>query len=713
MIDELIQKIKEYNPTTDEELIRKAYELAFEAHKDQKRNSGEPYIIHPVQVAMILADLNMDDATIAAGLMHDVLEDTPWTHDEMEAIFGEEITNLVEGVTKLKNLNYKSAQESQAENIRKMVMAMSKDIRVIIIKLADRLHNMRTLEYMTPEKKIRIATETIEIYVPLAHRLGIYAIKWELEDLCLRYLHPEAYYDLAHKIDKKRVEREHEIERISQELKAKMAEFKINGDVTGRPKSIYSIWKKMTTQQKTFDQIFDLTALRVIVDTVKDCYGVLGIVHTLWKPIPGRFKDYIAMPKHNMYQSLHTTVLNSTGDTFEVQIRTWEMHKTAEYGIAAHWKYKEGRNKSNNFDEKLNWLRQLMEWQKDLSDSKEFMETLKGDFFSDEVYVFSPKGDVVNLPIGSTPVDFAYRVHSAVGNHCVGAKVDGKIVPLSYELKTGNIVEILTASNSPGPSRDWLNIVKSNQARTKIKQWFKREDRDINLIRGREAVEREVRKRGYPYSEILKDEWLMEIANRYASNSIDDLFVNVGYGTVSTRQVVNRLEDYYKNYYKTNKPKVEPVDFEVIRRHSPEGIWVKGVDNIKIKLARCCNPLPGDEIVGYITRGSGVSVHRKDCTNISNVDPARFLEVHWDNEAHDKYETSIDILAFDLTGVLAELTTTFNDAKVPILGIRARANKDRTVSIEFNVTVKSKEFMNSLIKDLKAVNGVLEVKRSK
>lgn len=712
MIEQLIEKIKSYNPQSDIKAIEKVFLFAQEGHKDQKRNSGEPYIIHPLQVALILADLNMDDATIMAGLMHDVLEDTECSFDQMKELFGEEVTRLVDGVTKLKNLKYKTKQESQAENIRKMVMAMSKDIRVIIIKLADRMHNMRTLEYMTPQKKIEIATETIEIYVPLAHRLGIYAMKWELEDLCLRYLQPQAYYDLAEKINKKRVEREREINEIKILLSERMKEFGFEGDISGRPKSIYSIYKKMQSQNKTFEQIFDLTALRVIVDSIKDCYGVLGIVHTLWRPIPGRFKDYISMPKQNMYQSLHTTVINSKGETFEVQIRTWEMHKTAEYGIAAHWKYKEGRNKSNNFDEKLNWLRQLMEWQKDLKDPREFMETLKGDFFSDEIFVFSPKGDVVNLPVGSTPVDFAYRVHTAVGNNCVGAKIDGKIVPLTYTLKTGNIIEILTASNSSGPSRDWLKFVRSNQAKSKIKQWFKREDRDVNLIRGRENLEREVRKKGYSYAEILKDEWLLEIANRHAFNSIDDLFVAIGYGSVTIIQVINKLEEYYKEYYKTTHPVQPMTDFKVIQHTAPEGVWVKGADNIKIKMARCCNPLPGDDIVGYITRGSGVSVHRKDCSNVISVPKERFLEVFWNEDTKEKYQVTIEISAFDLQGLLAEITMKLNENKVPILGIHATTNKDCTVNIAMTITVQNTEFLNSLILQLKNINGILYIKRA-
>ena len=526
MLEKLISRIEQYNPQADMQLVIKAYNYANEAHEGQVRNSGEKYIVHPVNVALILAELNMDTATIIAGLLHDVIEDTNISYEKIVDEFGKEVADLVDGVTKLKKLQYKTKQENQAENLRKMVLAMANDIRVIIVKLADRLHNMRTLEYMTEEKKKEKALETLEIYAPIAHRLGISKIKSELEDLSLRYLDPDNYYDLVEKVAKKRREREAYIQKIISTLDEKLKEMDISSDINGRPKNFYSIYKKMYNQGKEFEQIFDLTAVRILVDNIKDCYGALGIVHTLWKPLPGRFKDYIAMPKPNMYQSLHTTVIGGEGEIFEVQIRTYEMHKTAEYGIAAHWKYKEGFSKSDNFDDKLTWLRQLLEWQADLNDPREFMETLKIDFFTDEVFVFTPKGDVINLPDGSTPLDFAYRVHTAVGNNCVGAKVDGRIVPLNYKLKNGNIVEVITAVNGSGPSRDWLKIVKSTQAKNKIKQWFKQKDRDFNVAKGKEMLEKEIKRLGYKAMDILKEEWIKNAASKVSINSIDDLYTS-------------------------------------------------------------------------------------------------------------------------------------------------------------------------------------------
>ena len=624
MIENLILKIEQYNPQADMKQIIKAYNFAESAHEGQYRNSGEKFFIHPYNVAMILADLNMDTSTIIAGLLHDVLEDTDVTYETLAEEFGEEVANLVEGVTKLKKLNYKTKQESQAENLRKMVVAMAKDIRVIIIKLADRLHNMRTLEYMSDEKKKEKALETLEIYAPLAHRLGISKIKWELEDLSLRYLDPEGYYDLVDKVSKQRKEREAYIQFIIDMLKTKIDEMEIPCEISGRPKSFYSIYRKMVYQNKNFEQIFDLTAIRVIVDTVKDCYGVLGIVHTMWKPIPGRFKDYIAMPKPNMYQSLHTTVIGPQGEPFEVQIRTWEMHRTAEYGIAAHWKYKEGTIKADNFDEKLTWLRQMLEWQKEMKDPKEFMESLKIDFFTDEVFVFTPKGDVINLPNGSTPIDFAYRVHTAVGNNCVGAKVDGRIVPLDYKLKNGNIVEVITSANSTGPSRDWLKIVKSSQAKSKIRQWFKREERDLNIVKGKDILEKEVKRQGYKLTEMLKEDWLKSIASKLSLSSVDDLYAGLGYGSITLSQVIPKLKEFHKDYYKLRDEKNllesnSNVYAPKKENRFTQGVTVKGVDNIKVRFSKCCNPVPGDEIVGYITRGRGVSVHRKDCPNIKAV----------------------------------------------------------------------------------------------
>ena len=718
MIENLLLKIEQYNPNVNVEQIIKAYNFAESAHEGQFRNSGEKFFVHPYNVAMILTDLNMDATTIIAGLLHDVIEDTEVTYDTLVVEFGQEVADLVEGVTKLKKLQYKTKQENQAENLRKMVVAMAKDIRVIIIKLADRLHNMRTLEYMSEEKKKEKAIETLEIYAPLAHRLGMSKIKWELEDLSLRYLDPEGYYDLVDKVSKRRREREAYIQRIIDDLDEKLEEMDISRDISGRPKSFYSIYKKMVYQNKSFEQIFDLTAIRVIVDSVKDCYGVLGIVHTMWKPIPGRFKDYIAMPKPNMYQSLHTTVIGPEGEIFEVQIRTWEMHRTAEYGIAAHWKYKEGTVKTDNFDEKLTWLRQLLEWQKDLKDPQEFMETLKIDFFTDEVFVFTPRGDVINLPNGSTPIDFAYRVHTAIGNSCVGAKVDGRIVPLDYKLKNGNIVEVLTSSSSTGPSRDWLKIVKSSQAKTKIRQWFKREERGLNINRGKEMLEKEIKRQGYKFTDILKEDWLKNIANKLSLNTSDDLYAALGYGSVTLSQVIPRLKEFYREYYKIDddrmgidqKTKEQPLPKK--EKKVTQGISIKGVDNIKVRFSKCCNPVPGDEIIGYITRGRGVSIHRKDCPNISDLaGQERFIDVEWDNSEKAEYPVEIQIKATDRSGLLTEITQRITDSNISLLSLNARTNREKLVLINMTLEIKDTEQLSDLMKKIKKLKGVIDVYR--
>ena len=718
MIENLLSKIEEYNSQADMEMVIKAYNLSQSSHQGQYRNSGEEYFTHPFNVAMILADLNMDVTTIVAGLLHDVLEDTDITYDILLKEFGEEVANLVDGVTKLKRLKYKTKQENQAENLRKMILAMAKDIRVIIIKLADRLHNMRTLEYMSEEKKKEKALETLEIYAPLAHRLGISKIKWELEDLSLRYLDPEGYYDLVEKVSKRRKEREAYIQLLIDQLDAKLEEMNIRREISGRPKSFYSIYKKMHYQNKSFEQIFDLTAIRVIVDTIKDCYGVLGIVHTMWKPIPGRFKDYIAMPKPNMYQSLHTTVIGPEGETFEVQIRTWDMHRTAEYGIAAHWKYKEGTVKTDNFDEKLTWLRQLLEWQKDLKDPKEFMESLKIDLFTDEVFVFTPKGDVINLPNGSTPIDFAYRVHTVVGHSCVGAKVDGRIVPLDYKLKNGNIVEILTSTSSSGPSRDWLKIVKSSQAKNKIRQWFKREDRELNIDKGKEMLEKEVKRQGFKVADILKEDWLKTVANKLSLNTADDLYAGLGYGSITISQVMSRLRELYREHYqiKDEKPylegKTKGKPSQVQKRKSSQGVTVKGVDNIKVRFSKCCNPVPGDEITGYITRGRGVSIHRTDCPNIAHIeDRERFIEVSWNTDEKGEYPAEIQIQAVDRTGLITEITQKISDAKLSLSSLNARTNKEKLVIINMTLEIKGIEQLRDLMKKIKKIKGILDVYR--
>ncbi|HLR21906.1 MAG TPA: bifunctional (p)ppGpp synthetase/guanosine-3',5'-bis(diphosphate) 3'-pyrophosphohydrolase [Tissierellaceae bacterium] len=714
MLEKLIDKVEEYNPDANLDMIVKAYKFGDKAHEGQLRNSGEKFFIHPCHVAMILADLNMDTETIIAGLLHDVIEDTEVTYDEVVEEFSKEIADLVEGVTKLKKLKYKTKQENQAENLRKMVLAMSKDIRVIIVKLSDRLHNMRTLEYMTDEKKKEKALETLEIYAPLAHRLGIYKIKWELEDLSLRFLKTQAYYDLVEKVSLKRKEREDYIQIIIDKLEKELNKMDINNEISGRPKSFYSIYKKMS-RGKDFEEIFDLTAIRILVDSIKDCYGVLGIVHTLWKPLPGRFKDFIAMPKPNMYQSLHTTVIGPEGEIFEVQIRTHEMHRTAEYGIAAHWKYKEGSSKKDNFDDKLAWLRQLLEWQNDLKDPKDFMETLKIDFFTDEVFIFTPNGDVINLSEGSTPIDFAYRIHTDVGNSCVGAKVNGRIVPLNYKLKNGNIVEIITSVNSK-PSRDWLDIVKSTRAKSKIRQWFKLKNRDENIIRGKEDLESELNRLNYEPKEMLKDEWLEEIAERTSINSIDDLYAEIGYGNIKLKQVVTKLRDKYHKEHGTLK------DEDILREYSRDngeskpkgdkGIAIKGADNLKTRLAQCCNPVPGDEVIGYVTTGRGVSIHRKDCPNIKKgVDPNRLLEVNWDNEEQEFYNANIQVKALDRSGLLAEISLKINEEDIGLSSLNAKPNKDNIVVIDMILRINDKRELEKIIKKIEKIDSVVEVFR--
>ncbi len=715
LLENLIAKIEQYNPQGDIQLIIKAYNFAERAHEGQARNSGDRFFVHPYDVAMILADINMDIATIVAGLLHDVVEDTDVSLEKIKKYFNEEIANLVDGVTKLKKIKYRTKEERKAENLRKMVIAMSKDIRVIIIKLADRLHNMRTLEYMSEEKKKEKALETLEIYAPIANRLGIFKIKWELEDLALRYIDPEGYYDLVEKVSKKRKEREAYIRLVVDKLEEKLQEMDIEHEINGRPKHFYSIYKKMVYQNKTFEQIFDLTAIRVIVNTVKECYGVLGIVHTLWKPIPGRFKDYIAMPKPNMYQSLHTTVIGPEGEIFEIQIRTYDMHRTAEYGIAAHWKYKEGVTKSDDFDKKLAWLRQMLEWQKETKDPKEFMESLKIDLFTNEVFVFTPKGDVINLPTGSTPIDFAYRVHTAVGNNCVGAKVDGRIVPLDYKLKNGNIVSVLTSANSSGPSRDWLKVVKSSQAKSKIKQWFKKEEKTQNINKGKDRLEKEVKKQGFKLTEILKEEWLKKVAEKLSFNEINDLYAALGYGSVTLSQIITKLKEYYSEYYKDKKIEEESLNLKnkgKKNREPTQGIKIKGVENIKVRFAKCCNPVPGDDIIGYITRGRGVSVHRSDCPNLGEMgNEARLIDVEWNTQKKVSYQAEIQLKATDRPGLLTEVTKLLSDANMLVSSLNARTSKERIAIVNMILEIKDVNQLNDLMKKLRIVKGVLDVYR--
>ncbi|SEF92524.1 GTP pyrophosphokinase [Caloramator fervidus] len=713
MLQRLLDKIKENNLDVDIEMVKKAYHVAEKAHEGQVRESGDPYILHPVEVALILIEMGLDTDTICAALLHDVVEDTHLSYDDLKREFNESIAELVDGVTKLGKIEYKSKEEQQAENIRKVLIAMAKDIRVILIKLADRLHNMRTLKYLPPEKQKAKAQETLDIYAPLAHRLGIYKIKWELEDLALRYLHPEEYYDLVAKVQKKRIEREKEINEIINILKEKLEQAGIRADIEGRPKHFYSIYRKMHYKNKTFDQIFDLLAVRIIVDTVKDCYATLGIVHTLWKPIPGRFKDYIAMPKPNMYQSLHSTVIGPNGQPFEIQIRTWEMHRTAEYGIAAHWKYKEGINNKNlDIDEKLQWLRQILELQKEAKDAKEFMENVKIDLFSDEVFVFTPKGAVINLPVDSTPIDFAYKIHTDIGNKCIGAKVNGRMVPLDYKLKTGDIVEIITSTNSKGPSRDWLNIVKSSQAKSKIKQWFKRTFKEENIEKGQESFEKEAKRQGLNVNELLKHEYVETVLKKFNFTNLEDLYSAIGNGALTVHQVINK----FKEELKKEEPKIveEKDKKEKKTEIKKPGIVVEGEKNLFVRFAKCCNPVPGDEIIGFITRGRGISIHRKDCSNfkyLSKEEPDRVVEASWTGEHNATFLAEIFIEANDRHGLITDISSILTSSKLPIKAINART-KNNLALINLTVEVTSVEQIQKLIKDFRKINGVIDVYRN-
>jgi guanosine-3',5'-bis(diphosphate) 3'-pyrophosphohydrolase len=719
----LKEQIAKYNPDSDFQLIEKAYNFSTKAHKGQERVSGDPYIVHPVEVGCLLAELEMDDNSIIAGILHDTIEDTALTYDRIKEEFSEEIAELVDGVTKLTKISYTTKQEIQAENFRKMFLAMAKDIRVIIIKLCDRLHNMRTLKFMAREKQLQKARETLDIYAPLAHRLGIYKIKGELEDLSFRYLDEKNYYDLAEKIAKKRKEREEYILSIIESVKKKTEEVFIEGSIEGRAKHLYSIYKKMTAQNKTIDQIYDLFAIRLIVNSVKDCYSVLGIVHEMFKPMPGRFKDYISMPKPNMYQSLHTTVIGPEGIPFEVQIRTWEMHRTAEVGIAAHWKYKEGKD-NRSYAEKFLWLRQMLEWQKDARDPDEFMETLKIDLFTDEVFVFTPKGDVKNLRAGSTPIDFAYYIHSAIGNRMVGAKVNGRIVPIEHELKNGDIVEILTSGASNGPSRDWLKIAKTSQARTKINQWFKKEKREENIEQGRIMLEKEIKKHGLTMNQVQKSEYMETIMKKYNFHSVDDIFVAIALGSITLNTVVSRLKEEYRKSLPPEEQTnllLNSVERESKRKNksTPDsGIVVKGIDNCLIRISRCCNPVPGDEIIGYITRGRGVSVHRKDCPNVkANIidGDARLIEVYWYKKSSKNvsYLADITLKANDRPGLIVEITNAIGESRIPLRAINARTAKDMSSLMHMTLEITDTDQLDRIISKMKRIKGVLEITRSK
>ncbi|WP_035108154.1 RelA/SpoT family protein [Desulfovirgula thermocuniculi] len=714
MLQELIHRVILYNPQADIALLNKAYRFAAQAHQGQKRISGEPYIHHPLAVARILADLEMDMQTLVAAFLHDVVEDTEVTLEEVKAEFGEEVALLVDGVTKLSRLEYRSREEQQAENLRKMFFAMARDIRVILIKLADRLHNMRTLKYHPEPKRKEIARETLEIFAPLAHRLGIYRLKWELEDLAFSYLEPEKYRELAERLARTRVKREEHIKGVIEVLQKKLAEVSINADIQGRPKHLYSIYTKMQKQQKDLSEIYDIMAVRVIVDSVRDCYAVLGTVHALWKPIPGRFKDYIAMPKSNMYQSLHTTVIGPQGEPLEIQIRTREMHRTAEYGIAAHWRYKEGGKTDRNFDQKLAWLRQLLDWQRELRDAREFMESLKIDLFADSVFVFTPKGDVIELPAGSVPIDFAYRIHTQVGHRCIGAKVNGRMVPLDYQLKNGDIVEIITSKNAMGPSRDWLNIVKTSQAKNRIRQWFRRVQRDENIVKGREALEREVKRQGLEV-EVLKEERLLAVGQRFNFSTLEDLYAAVGEGTLTAQAVVNRLKEEGRPpkaaVELTQVPKAE----QRVSQETVHGIKVKGTDNLLTRLAHCCNPIPGDPIIGYITRGRGVSIHRLDCRNVllfQQHDKERLVEVSWNGNYHLPFQVRLEVLGIDRAGLLGDVMAVLSEMRISANWVNARGLKNHRAIIELLLELQSKEQLETIINRINRVKDIYEVRRT-
>ena len=717
-LEELTATLVRYHPEANVELVERAYRFAEKAHEGQRRKSGEPYFIHPLTVAGILARLMLDAPTIAAGLLHDTVEDCEGvTSEVIEKEFGQEVAQLVDGVTKLKRLDFTSKADQQAESIRKMILAMSRDIRVVLIKLADRLHNMRTLKSQPEESQKRIAQETLDIYAPLAHRLGVYKIKQELEDLCLRYLDPDGYQNLIIKVGMKRAEREESIRTVMDVLSGKLNEMRIHFEIDGRPKHFYSIYRKMVLQHKPFEQIFDLIAIRVLVDSVQDCYAVLGVVHTLWKQVPNRFKDYISMPKPNMYQSLHTTVVGENGMPFEVQIRTFEMHRIAEYGIAAHWRYKEGKQVADSLDNKLYWLRQILDWQNDTRDSEEFIRSLKVDLFSDEIFVFTPTGEIIDLPKGATPIDFAYRIHSAVGNKCVGAKVNGRIVTLDTALETGDFVEIITQQNSKGPSRDWLKIVKTSQAKAKIRQFYKKELKEENIASGKQMLDYEAKRQGTSLSALLKSEYLEPILRKFSFSDPDDLYAAVGSGGLTSVQVVSRLVEEQKNHDKPLIP-VQPrkPSESAPGRAGPQtddtGIRVAGLPGCQVHFARCCAPLPGDEIVGYITRGRGVTIHSRECVNVRTAhDPERWVDAEWSETTSSSYNGSLQIVAQDRHNLLADLMSYLSALKVTVMAVSARVNSNQTCTIEMTLQVASKQELDWVIRQIAKRQDTLEIYR--
>ena len=723
-IQDIIAKRKEHSRKVDQKLIQKAYKYAVEHHGDQRRKSGEPYIIHPLNVAYILADIGLDESTICAALLHDVVEDTDATEDDIKREFGEEISDMVAGVTKLGKIAFATVEEQQAEDYRKMFLAMGKDIRVILIKLSDRLHNMRTLKHLKRDRQIAISKETMELYAPLANRLGLYSIKWELEDLAFKYLYPEEYHELVEGINKKREERLKFIEKIMDDIRVQLKKQKIEAEVTGRAKHLYSIYRKMKRDNKTLDQIYDLFALRILVTSVKDCYAALGVVHDLYSPMPGRFKDYIAVPKPNMYQSIHTTLLGEKGTPFEVQIRTWEMHRIAEFGIAAHWAYKEasyfGKKQAVKVEEdKLAWLRETLEWQKDMQDPQEFLETLKTELFEDEVYVFTPKGAIKVLPSGSTPIDFAYNIHAEIGHHMTGCKINSKMMPILTPLKTGDIVEIITSDNSKGPSRDWLKFVKSSSAKNKIKSWFKKEQKAENIEKGKDLIEKELKRIGVSHSDLFKPEYLEPMLNKYKYKDLDEMYAAIGFGANSSVKVIARmLQEYRKEHQEENiEEKIQELAIAKAKKPKPSnaGIIVKGIDNCLVKLSKCCNPLPGDEIVGYITKGRGVSVHRKDCTNIGELlsEENRLIDVEWYEEEKASYKADIEVCSNDRTGLLLDILKEIGTTKAKIEGVNTKITKEKIAIIDITLEVENLAELNKAIKAIRKVNSVYEVNRKK
>ena len=731
LYNDLIEKVKMYHPSSDLSDIERAYKVAKKAHEGQFRKSGEPYIIHPLCVAIILAELELDKESIIAGLLHDVVEDTVMTSEDVAKDFGDEVALLVDGVTKLTQLNYQHDKiEVQAENLRKMFLAMAKDIRVILIKLADRLHNMRTMQYQSPAKQVEKSRETMDIYAPIAHRLGISKIKVELDDLSMKYLMPDTYNDLVKQVDINRPGREAFIKSIIKEVGMHISNAGIEAEIDGRVKHFFSIYRKMVNQNKTLDQIYDIFAVRIKVDTVKDCYAALGVIHEMYKPIPGRFKDYIAMPKPNMYQSLHTTLIASNGQPFEVQIRTYEMHRIAEYGIAAHWKYKEGKTGETNKSEeaKLSWLRQILEWQRDMSDNKEFLSSIKNDLnlFSDSVYCFTPTGDVKTLPAGSNPIDFAYSIHSAVGNKMVGARVNGKLVNIDYEIKNGDRIEIITSQNSKGPSRDWLSMVKSTQARNKINQWFKQELKEDNIIKGKELISNYCKGKGIVLSEINKPEFVEKALRKYGYKDWDSIMAAVGHGALKEGQIVNKLNEEYLKTKKaeiTDKQALEQIaaseskEKENDNKKGKGGIVVKGIHDVAVRFSRCCNPVPGDEIVGFVTRGRGISIHRTDCINILNFpasERARLIEAEWEQTENkdEKYSAEINIFAGNRKGLIVDISRLFTEANIDVRFMNSRVNKKNIATINLGFVVSGKEELNRLIDKLRKIDGVTDIERA-